>query len=165
MMEAKNKPSAQVQPAPRPKTQFMRAEGLWYPTKADKIGDPTHGVPVKDVSARDRLAKGKTCFMHVKRENPNQSWGSSDKHFKSQGVFTKLVPGIKHAHLAHDVNLVYLVRGNIVYLFGLFTHDELGTGTPPNPRRQKAMATQFKNATFTEDFSNEINDLQDQLNP
>lgn len=154
-MMGPNKSRAQtgIQQPAQASTQFKRAIGLWYPTKADKIGDPTHGVPVKNNAARNRLAKGDNSFMHVKRQNPNQSWGSSDKHFKGGGVFTRLVPGLKHAHLAHDLNLVYLVKGNTVYLFGVWTHDELGTGTPPNPRRQQSMATQFANATFAEDIA------------
>jgi hypothetical protein len=58
--------------------------------------------------------------------------------------------GLMHYHVTHDLRLVYLVRGNTIYLYGFYTHDELGTGQPRNVNRQKSMVTQFKNTTFTE---------------
>lgn len=86
--------------------------------------------------------------MEVKRENPNQPFGSSDKAFTGAGNFAKMVPGLKHAHITHDLSVVYKVIGNEVYLYGFFTHDELGTGQPPNMNRQKSTATKFSNQQF-----------------
>ena len=93
-------------------------------------------------------------FMGTKRNDPYAMFGSSDKAFKSDGAFGVEVPGIKHAHITFDLSIVYDViqEGGMTYvrLYGFFTHDELGTGQPPNVKKQKSMATRFKNETFLE---------------
>jgi hypothetical protein len=114
-----------------------------------------------DGTRRAKLAD----FLHLKRQNPTAPFGSSDKFFEKKGYFGQLVPGLKHAHLNDDISIVYRLRGNILYLYGFYKHDDLGTGEPPNIRKQRSMATRFSHAAFAEDFSNEINDLRDQLNP
>ena len=85
--------------------------------------------------------------MELKRANPNQAFGSSDKPFISSGFFSAAVPGIRHAHLTFDLSIVYKVEGNIITLYGFFTHDELGTGQPPNLRRQKGVSQQLAGDT------------------
>lgn len=92
-------------------------------------------------------------FMLQKRDNPNGTFGASDKPFVSAGNFQRFVPGLKHAHITHDLSIVYKVSGNAILLFGFFKHDELGTGQPPNMNRQKSIAQKFANQPFTEDFA------------
>lgn len=87
-------------------------------------------------------------FMEVKRKNPNQPFGNSDKAFTGTGNFAAAVPGLRHAHITFDLSVVYRVVGNEVYLYGFFTHDELGTGQPPSMNRQKSAATRFRNTNF-----------------
>lgn len=87
-------------------------------------------------------------FMEVKRQNPNQPFGSSDKAFTGSGNFSAAVPGLRHAHITFDLSVVYRVAGNEVYLYGFFTHDELGTGQPPSMNRQKSAAARFRNTNF-----------------
>lgn len=87
-------------------------------------------------------------FMEVKRVNPNQPFGASDKPFRSSGNFTSAVPGLRHAHITFDLSIVYRVEGNQVFLYGFFTHDDLGTGQPANINRQKSSAARFSNTGF-----------------
>lgn len=90
-------------------------------------------------------------FYKAKIENINGIFGSTDKAFKSKGQFGSALPGIKHAHLTHDISIVYRISGrnpHIVELFGLFSHDALGTGQPENIKRQKSMAKVFSNQEF-----------------
>lgn len=84
-------------------------------------------------------------FMEVKRNNPQQQFGASDKPFISAGFFTATIPGIKHAHLTFDLSIVYKVDGSVITLYGMFTHDDLGTGQPANMRKQKSMAQRLAN--------------------
>jgi hypothetical protein len=86
--------------------------------------------------------------MEIKRANPNGSFGSSDKPFVQKGVIAGHVPGLKHAHLTHDLSLVYKVEQNQVFLYGFFTHDELGTGQPASIQRQKSTGQRFSNQNF-----------------
>lgn len=89
-------------------------------------------------------------FMEIKRRDPNQSFGSSDKPFTPKGNFANAVPGLKHAHLTFDLSIVYKVVGTQIFLYGFFTHDDLGTGQPPNINKQKSNAVKFANQGFTE---------------
>ena len=88
--------------------------------------------------------------MELKRADPNQPFGGSDTPFRSAGHFGAQVPGIKHAHITQDLSIVYKVQGNQVFLYGFFTHDDLGTGSPANIRKQSSNAAQFKNQPFNE---------------
>ena len=90
-------------------------------------------------------------FLSLKRDNPLAPYGKSDKMFTSGGHFMNAVPGLAHAHLTHSLSIVYRVDDNgVVYLYGVYDHDSLGTGQPPNRNKQRSMATQFKNFKFTE---------------
>lgn len=87
-------------------------------------------------------------FRRSKLANKLQPFGSSDKPFKSFGVFE----GLRHAHLNADVSIVYSIHGSnpsIIDLYGLFSHDELGTGQPVNIKRQKSMDKKFSSQTFS----------------
>ena len=93
-------------------------------------------------------------FMEIKRHNPLQPFGSSDKSFVGGGIFSSEIPGLMHAHITFDLSIVYKVAGKNpteVYLYGFYTHDELGTGQPSNRAKQHSMARSFKNRTFAED--------------
>lgn len=121
--------------------KFWRAEGLFPATKIARV--------FTNNAIRNKFS-GPGGFMDVKRANPTQPFGSSDTPFTGGGKFQKAVPGLRHAHLTQDLSVVYRVDGNNIYLYGFFTHQELGTGTPGNIRRQDSMADRFSNVTFTE---------------
>ena len=90
-------------------------------------------------------------FIQTKIENPNKPFGSRDASFSSAGHFGKRVSKIRHAHLMHDLNLCYTISDKdptIIKLYGVFKHDELGTGQPANTRRQESVATTMSNQNF-----------------
>lgn len=84
-------------------------------------------------------------FMEVKRNDPHQVFGKNDKPFMNQGFYTAAVPGIKHAHITPDLSVVYKVDGEVVTLYGIFAHADLGTGQPSNINKQKSMAQRLAN--------------------
>lgn len=90
-------------------------------------------------------------FRTFKSQNPLQPFGSSDKPFTGGGNFSVTVPGLRHAHLTHDIMVVYRISGRdptLIDLYGIFSHDELGIGQPPNIKRQKAQAKRMSNQHF-----------------
>lgn len=83
------------------------------------------------------------AFIEQKRKSPLQSFGGKDYPFKGGDI-----KGYLHAGLTHDVFIVYTISGknpNIITLYGVFTHDQLGTGNPPNQKRQSQAAKQMNN--------------------
>lgn len=100
-----------------------------------------------NASLRNKLEQ----FVKVKSQDPTESFGASDKPFKSGGFFTNAIPKLRHAHLTHDLSLVYALEGGsdpVIRLYGVFSHDDLGTGNPPNKNRQRNMSAQFAGQTF-----------------
>ena len=81
-------------------------------------------------------------FLQSKKENPLQPFGKSDKPFIGGGLIQGAIPNetLLHAHLTHDIGIVYSLTGKdprVLKLYGIFTHDEMGTGQPDNRRKQK----------------------------
>lgn len=90
-------------------------------------------------------------FRDFKTANPLQPYGGSDKPFVSKGNFGTVVGGLRHAHLTHDIMIVYTISGRnptVFNLYGIFSHDELGIGQPANIKRQKAQAKRMNNQVF-----------------
>ena len=99
----------------------------------------------------DAARKALSRFYDAKRKDPTQLVSPKvDSPFSGTGHFSRSIPGLMHYHVTHDLRLIYLVRGNTVYLYGFYTHDDLGTGEPRNVNRQRSMASQFANMEFTE---------------
>lgn len=91
------------------------------------------------------------AFMDAKARDPLAAFGSSDKSFSGEGLLTKSVPKLRHAHLTHDISLLYTIGGRdptIIRLYGVFTHDESGTGTPSNIKRQRKLGDRLARQTF-----------------
>lgn len=89
-----------------------------------------------------KLADRFNEFLQSKRQNPLQPFGKSDKPFKGGGLIQGSIPNetLIHAHLTHDISVVYSITGKdprVLKLYGVFTHDEMGTGQPDNRKRQK----------------------------
>lgn len=85
-----------------------------------------------------------------------QPYGSSDYPFQGG-----LLKGYGHAHLRkedsskinRDYFIVYRIHGRnpyVIDLYGIFSHEDLGTGTPPKRNIQTTMATKFGNQQFVE---------------
>lgn len=92
-------------------------------------------------------------FLQVKGQDPNQQFGANDKPFRSNGIFANAVPKIRHAHLTHDLSMVYTVEGGadpVIRLYGIFSHDDMGTGQPQNLNRQRGVASQFAGQSFSD---------------
>jgi hypothetical protein len=91
-------------------------------------------------------------FILYKQANPyngtspaGEGFGNSDKRFISGKIFNTAVPDISHAHLTHNISIVYKIEDDVLYLFGVYTHDDLGTGQPQNINKQKGKAASFAN--------------------
>lgn len=105
---------------------------------------------------RELLSRRLIDFMKLKTDSPHngaapdgKKFGDTDKRFRSGGKFTGKVDGISHAHLTHNISIVYLIRNDSLYLYGIYTHDDIGTGTPSNINRQEQMAGRWSRTEFT----------------
>ena len=77
-------------------------------------------------------------------------FGDTDKKFKAGGRFSDKIDGISHSHLTHDISIVYRIIGDKMYLYGVYTHDAMGTGTPPSTARQLQATSRWTNSTFSD---------------
>ncbi len=78
-------------------------------------------------------------FIKLKSQDPLAQFGSKDRHFSGEGNLS----GYIHAGLTHDISIVYKRHSKnptIIDLYAVVTHDELGTGQPPNMKSQKNIA-------------------------
>jgi mRNA-degrading endonuclease YafQ of YafQ-DinJ toxin-antitoxin module len=100
----------------------------------------------KKAGMGDRITKNLDRFKTAKQDNPLSPFGSSDKPFISDGHFS----GLNHAHLTHNISLVYRwdKLSRQIKLYGFYTHDDLGTGSPPNFRKQSTVGPRLKGQVF-----------------
>jgi hypothetical protein len=103
---------------------------------------------------REALLSAFESFLKTKLENPMQPFGSRDGPFKGTGILKTAVPGetLIHAHLLHDMNIVYSMSGRnptVFKLYAVYSHDDLGTGQPANIKKQKQVAKKFANTDFS----------------
>lgn len=125
----------QVKPTDKNQVLFQTCS-LWQESVKEKVQQR----PI----IKDKIAE----FLRTKEENPMQAYGTSDYAFSH--ILAEL--GLRHAKLTPDWSLVYSVSGRnptIIRLYGVFSHDELGTGQPPSIKRQRGMKTQFSNQKFS----------------
>lgn len=81
-------------------------------------------------------------FLAFKRANPLQPFGSKDYPFKGG------LKAYSHAGLNFDAQVVYTISGrdpHVIRLYGVFTHDQLGTGNPARMNLQQKAAKTFDN--------------------
>lgn len=100
----------------------------------------------------NQLASKYEEFLRIKQQDPMQKFSSKDAPFSSDGILKYAIPNetLLHAHLMHDINILYTLKGRNpteIKLYGIFTHDEIGTGQPPNLKRQKQITKQLANQT------------------
>lgn len=121
-----------------PSTDQPRSEPTFMYTKSaqESMGN-LNGREAEKVT--QRLAD----FVNLKKSNPLAQFGKTDAVFSSIGALA----GFKHAHLTHDVSVVYKYDGkkNQFCIYGVFGHAELGTNRKSNPRKQQAMGARFHN--------------------
>lgn len=91
--------------------------------------------------AKHKEVAGKVAeFIKFKTGEPLGRFGKKDQHFVG-GILKET--GLIHAHLTGDISLLYKRSGRepiVIDLIAIVTHDELGTGQPPNMKQQKKMA-------------------------
>jgi mRNA-degrading endonuclease YafQ of YafQ-DinJ toxin-antitoxin module len=80
-------------------------------------------------------------FLVAKAQNPQQPYGGKDYPMMGKGP----LGGIKHAGLTNDVSVMYEIKNNVIYLFALGSHDELGFGRPNNIKKQKSLVKKINN--------------------
>lgn len=88
-------------------------------------------------------------FISFKTNDPMGRFGKKDQHFTSGGILVQT--GLIHAHLTGDISILYKRSGRnptIIDLVAILSHDELGTGQPPNIKVQKAMVKTLNAQTF-----------------
>lgn len=83
-------------------------------------------------------------FVEFKVEHPSERYGGSDYAFSGGGP----LQGYWHCHLNRDKSLIYKIEQGLLKLFGIFTHQDLGTGTPSSQPKQKSAAQKFDNQEF-----------------
>lgn len=86
-------------------------------------------------------------FMELKRWNPNQTFGKSDNFFSGGGPIGQIAAELRHAHITHDLSILYKLEGGTIWLYGFYTHNELGTSRPPQINNQKNIAIKIANKT------------------
>ncbi len=75
-------------------------------------------------------------------------YGNSDQRFKPKGNFNRPeIRNIAHVHLTPDISIVYRIHDGRLDIFGLYSHDAIGTGQPPNMNRQEQAAKRWSNET------------------
>jgi hypothetical protein len=97
------------------------------------------------------LAEKFKDFQSFKSQNPGMPYGGSDHPMVSRGPLGREIPKLRHAHLTRDLSVFYTVSGRDpvdVKLYGIFDHQESGTGTPANIKRQKSLATSLGGQKF-----------------
>jgi len=100
--------------------------------------------------AKHRDAAAKVAeFIKLKTQDPMDQFGKKDQHFVNNGILQ--ATGLIHAHLTFDLSILYKRSGRnptIIDLVAIATHDELGTGQPPNIKQQKKMVKVLTSQTF-----------------
>lgn len=83
-------------------------------------------------------------FLDAKTANPTEMWNASDKRAShSLSSFYK-------AHLTHDDSIIYTYdqQENVLRIYGIWSHDEMGTGQPPNYAKIVKFADRLSNQIF-----------------
>lgn len=100
------------------------------------------------------------AFIAHKRANPLQPFGSKDYPFKGG------LKAYSHSGLTFDAQVVYTISGrdpHIIRLYGVFTHDQLGTGNPAQMKRQQKAAQTFDNTTEFTPYER-VDEAQQEIN-
>ena len=95
-----------------------------------------------------KVVEAFNAFRKFKETNPIGKYGSTDYPFRNE-----ILSGISHAHLTHNVSILYTVSGSnphILKLIGFFSHDESGTGQPTSFKRQQQLRKRINQQIFNE---------------
>ena len=96
---------------------------------------------------RDSIEQKLNAFIDHKRHNPLKPFGKVDYPFTGDGP----LHGVHHAHLTRDISILYNLTGRDprqLRLYGVFTHDESGTGRPGKINLQRQLKTRIDQQPF-----------------
>lgn len=85
-------------------------------------------------------------FVKVKSLDPMAKFGAKDSHFTGGGPLS--ASGVLHVHLTHDIQLLYRRHSKnptVIEMLLVGSHDDFGTGQPPNIKKQKTLAKSLDN--------------------
>jgi mRNA-degrading endonuclease YafQ of YafQ-DinJ toxin-antitoxin module len=91
-----------------------------------------------------RMLKQYERFLIAKMSNPTQMWNASDKRASNA------LSNFYKAHLTHDDSIIYTYdqQSNLIRIYGIWSHDEMGTGQPPNYPRIASFADRLSRQVF-----------------
>lgn len=90
-------------------------------------------------------------FRATKEANPMQPFGKNDTRLISTGPLGRAIEGLRHAHISQDLSLFYTLSGanpHVIYQYGIFSHNESGTGNSQNIKVQKNLGKRLSNQEF-----------------
>ena len=138
--EPEQKPKAEEQPQEKPKYN------------ARIIAGDMHVKSLKNIRHLKSVINKTSELLEKKRQDPHGKLSDGDYALGTNGGFADF-PGLMHTPVSHNLRLWYAVvpvkKGketeHQIRAFGVYTHDETGTGSPPNIPLQKATATRMSN--------------------
>jgi len=110
------------------------------------VGADTYFATLKKYGSDEQVIQALRNFIAFKRENPLQQAGGKDRPYIGSGPLS----GYIHAGLTRDISIVYTISGrdpHVIKLFGIYTHQDTGTGTPGRPNLSKVMAASWAKQT------------------
>lgn len=132
----------------RPEPNVAEPVKILKPVAVEKC--PLFESSYIDKVKSNRVLQNKLIEFLIKKTKDPLTPVGNDRPLTSKGVYASAMPGIWHAHLNLDISVWYVYVGGVkpaIRLYGLFTHDETGTGPTPKIQKQKTMATKMANQT------------------
>jgi len=123
-------------------------ENIWsFSEGDDKVQILTCPLFNETLNKHSKVTDRLKTFIDFKKQNPIAQFGKGDTML---GVPASPYGGLnlRHAHLTRDLSIVYTIEGKnptIIKLFGIFGHDDLGTGTPMKMKNMQSMSSKFQN--------------------
>lgn len=118
------------------------------PRKARIFSSKLFLSTLKNFRGQEAVILALQQFIAHKRADPTAPFGGKDYPFRGASL-----KGYMHAGLTFDAQIIYTISGrdpHIIKLYGVFSHDQLGTGNPVQMKRQQKAGQTFDNAN---DFS------------
>ena len=90
-------------------------------------------------------------FRATKEANPMQPFGKNDSRLIATGPLGRAIEGLRHAHISQDLSLFYTLSGanpHVIQQYGIYSHNESGTGNSQNIKVQKNLGKRMANQEF-----------------
>jgi mRNA-degrading endonuclease YafQ of YafQ-DinJ toxin-antitoxin module len=117
-----------------------------------QVGDEFWSTLEKFSNQKELLKRKLKEFLSKKAADPTTPISKSDYRF----IGNLAQSGLSHIHLTFDISLVYDIRGNTLKLYGLYSHDDIGTGSPPNRNKQRQALDRWAATNFTTPTSDSL---------